>query len=66
MEFIERASERAKLFQLALAHIVQHLATPITVNPSSGDFYVDFCKGLEPIVYEFLVRMIEIVYQEEG
>ena len=64
IEFYERLEKRSKLLQLALAHVVQHTKKPITV-PGSGDIYLNFCKGLEPIVYETMLRMIEGVYQED-
>lgn len=67
IEFFKRLEERSKLLQLTLAHVVEHTDYPVTFTHVGQDFNfkIDFCKVLEPIVYETILRMIEGVYQEQ-
>ena len=64
IEFLERLEERSKLLQLALAHVVEHMGNPV-IKIRESDFYLDFGKGLEPIVYETILRMVEFIYSEQ-
>ena len=65
-EFLERLREREKLLRIAIAHDLEHSKDPIKFgHEANGDIYFEMSEALGPVFRNILLRVIDLVYQEE-
>jgi len=65
-QFRERLEERAYLLQLALIYAVQHTEISTTFehgDPNKIDIYIS--KTLQPLFFKTVVKMLDLIYNEE-